>query len=67
MVSPIQKINKALNEIEFVSARQNGYELSNVKEKENILYFGLLPVLSMSGVLVRVGADVMIGICWNAS
>ena len=43
------------------------YELSKVKEKENILYFGLLPVLSLRGGLVRVGAAVMIGICWNAS
>ena len=25
------------------------YELSKVKEKENILYFGLLPVLSLRG------------------
>ena len=44
------------------------YELSKVKEKENILYFGLSPVLSLrGGGLVRVGAAVMIGICWNAS
>ena len=43
------------------------YELSKVKEKENILYFGLLPALSMRGGLVRVGAAVMRGICWNAS
>ena len=44
------------------------YELSKVKGKENILYFGLSPVLSLrGGGLVRVGAAVMIGICWNAS
>ena len=44
------------------------YELSKVKGKENILYFGLSPVLSLrGGGFVRVGAAVMIGICWNAS
>ena len=43
------------------------YELSKVKGKENILYFGLSPVLSLRGGLVRVGAAVMICICWNAS
>ena len=44
------------------------YELSKVKGKENILYFGLSPVLSLrGGGLVRVGAAVMINICWNAS